>query len=494
MSGRKASEVNALLRNGKSTRSGAIDMLNSSYENVQDAVRHYDEFLDSAKSTLSKIDVKMAAAEDEFPDAAKGICDSIEGIKKKISAKKLSTSDRDYKQEYESLMASFRKLDSEAASIAASVRCKSHYCDEEYRRADRVARNYENLRQQVYSMNNKYQTRSASLGSDASEIRRLHSQLTALVDESKTLEKKAKDVKTLRDNASKAKSSAESDFKSIDAKIADKFMAKEYESLKEQLVQFLNKSDAQVMKAVTSLLAEMKNFSLTLNEKYEDFLRKQTVTKTALDAMKNRISRKILKDPFDEFKKEDPRALSLVEFLDEHCQGKFSSDIQSAIYEAESLFKKEKFDKADKVLAELNSIVDEASNLAAQTHEHRKQTIDNVLAIRSAMLDLQYDVSAKIQRDADGNFAGYTITCYDGEDKIVLDNINVGDDGKLGFGIDHTESAKGSCRNIWPKIKNKFVENGVMLQDVLKDGHSVIYDRVVANKTSSTQKNLKGKN
>lgn len=492
MSGRKASEVNALLKNGKRTRSGSIDMLNSSYEEAVNAVQYFEECFDTAKSVLAKVNIKMDVAEDEFPVAAKEIRDSVEKIKKKIATKKKDALEYNYKQEYDSLMESFQKIDRDASAVAASVKNKPHYCDEEYRRASKIARDYDGLRMRVYQMNNRYQSESSSLNAGAVELRRLQSQLKSLTEEAKNLEKKAKNVKTLRENAGKAKSSIEGDFNSIEEKIAKKFFSKEYENLKDQVSLFMKLSDTQVMKSVTSMTMDVKSFSLKLAETYEDFLRKQSITKSALDAMKERVSRKILKDPFDEFKAGDTRELSLIEFLDEHCQGKHTSDIQAAIHEAEFLFNKEQFAKADKVLANLTTVVDEASNLAALTHEHRKQTVVNALAIRKTMIDLQYDVSAKMERDADGNFAGYTVTCTAGDEKIVLDNINVDENGKLGFGIDHTESVMGTCHKSWKKIRECMVENGVLLEDVTKNGHSVIYEgRVAAKKTTNAPTTLK---
>lgn len=489
MSGRKASEVSSLLRNGKSTRSGAIDMLNSSYEDVCRAIRRYESEITDAKNALAQVNVVLETAEREFPESASQIKDAIAKIKKNIESKKSFTSSAECDAQYRSLMSEFEKIDSCAESVANRIRNKSHYCDSEYAEAERIAGRYRKARSDVYDLQNVFQSRIAGCMTRIKEIKQLLAQKDSLVNEGKSLEKKAKDVKTLRENAQKAKTAVKRDFEEIDETIAKKFLKEEYDALRDKVSAFLEDSDRKVVSSAVSLTSAVGNFSIKLNAVYAEFLKQQEMTQAALEAQKNRVNRAILKDPWDEYKDNESREFSLIEFLGEHCNGKFQQEIQSSLKEAQRLFQKENFDSANKCIADLTTLIDKAAAYAAQKHEQLMQTIDNALAIRKVMLELNYDVRAKMKTDKNGVFNGYIITCTAGDEEIVLDNVNVGEDGKLKMDIDHKESTSGTCGHSWQTIRNAMMNEGVPIKDILKDGKSVIFNNPVKkiSQTAPTQ-------
>ena len=54
--------------------------------------------------------------------------------------------------------------------------------------------------------------------------------------------------------------------------------------------------------------------------------------------------------------------------------------------------------------------------------------------------------------------------------------MNVDEEGKIKIDIDHTESRKGNCGTTWKNLKDKFEEEGIMIQDITKNNRSVLYN------------------
>ena len=495
MSGKKASEVNQLLRNGKQSRSGSVSMLNSSYANALAAAKECARAIAEAQSRQSKLSFSMETAKKEFPDAVQKLESSMDQLEEELSGLTESSEMASLEKEYNSLNEAYKTTDQKSEKVSRDLQNKIRsqgrsdpwYCDEEYHAAEKVADEYVNLKKRVNSLNGKLSAECSKNEKLAAKADKLVQQAERLISEGNSLERKAAEAAKLRADAQKAKKSVSADFDAIDAEIARKFLSSEYEIICSEVYSFRTAADSEAVKRFSLLTSKIKEFSVTLDRQYAEFLKMQSATKAYLDNVSSRLSSNVFSDPMSDFSQKGSRKMGLVAFLDEFCMGKYSAEITSMLEEAASLFKAERFHDADAKLDALSALINSASEHAALTHERRKMTIENAIAIRDTMLKLNYDVSSRIITNNDGSFGGFDISCTAGDEKILFENVLVNDEGKFGFGIDHTESVSGTCASSWHNIRNGLAENGVYVKDITKNGRSVHAPNSAAKADSGNQ-------
>lgn len=495
MSGKKASEVNQLLRNGKKTRSGSVNMLNSSYTNAVTASEEYVRAIIEAQSQKSKLSFSMDIAKNEFPDAAMKLESDMQEIERELAGLTKSSEMNSLESEYKSINSAYEDTDRKAEKVSKDLQNKicsqgrndPWYCDDEYYAAERVADEYTDLKRRVNSLNARLSSEANRCEKAAAKVNKLVQQAERLISEGNALERKAAEAAKLRADSKKAKQSVTSDLDAIDTGIANKFFASEYETICKEVSSFQSATDAEAVKGFSALTSKIKELSAAIDKKYAEYLKMQSATKAYLDNISKRLNNNVFSDPMSDFSPNGSRNMGLTAFLDEFCMGKFSSDINSMLEEAESLYKAEKFHDADEKLDSLTVLIDSASEHAAAEHEKRKMTIENSIAIRDTMLKLNYDVSSRIITNSDGSFGGFDISCTAGDEKILFENVLVDDEGKFGFGIDHTESVSGTCSSSWHNIRNGLAENGVYVKDIIKNGRSIHAPNAAARSVSGNQ-------
>lgn len=102
MSGRKASEVNSLLRNGEKTRCASIDILNSSCKNAKESTDKAKRKKEECETKISNIDFVISDdAKCEFPNLANELEEEV----KKLKNEKSATIPRFDSLEYDNIMA-----------------------------------------------------------------------------------------------------------------------------------------------------------------------------------------------------------------------------------------------------------------------------------------------------------------------------------------------------------------------------------------------------
>jgi hypothetical protein len=88
------------------------------------------------------------------------------------------------------------------------------------------------------------------------------------------------------------------------------------------------------------------------------------------------------------------------------------------------------------------------------------------------MRNLNYQVDASI---IDNDITkGFRIKCKVGDEIIDFEKVLVDESGKVTMDIDHAESVSGTCGVKWNNLQQEFVQHGIFLRDVTKDGKSVI--------------------
>lgn len=487
MSGKKASEVNSLLNNGKSIRRGSMNVLNTEYEKTQSAA--------TSLIALSKEEhscaLKISTAEKEFPNAAKKINSGYDEVVRAIdSIAKNINGFQNLKDDYNKLLKSYEQVDKEADKVSNDLKKKissqSHsdawYCDDEYRSADKVADKYRELKTKSNDLVNRLASESKNLEMQKRRLSGYYDQLDKFKEEAKDLEDKAKAAAKLRADAKSAKKTITEDFNKIDIEKAQRFMRKEYNALKKRIEAFLESDDKQIVSSVSTWISEIKQFSTELENTYAEYIRQKESVKAALSCAKDRMFEKVYNDPKAEYSDVELEKYNLVEFLDKFCKAKYTAQIHDKLSEAEKLFNDDSFENANIIIQDVGEIIDEAVSCAVNELECRTKTIENALRIEMAMEKLCYDVDVL---DAEGDSGGYEIVCTAEDERIVFENMIVDSDGHLTFGIDHTESIKGTCGSSWDEIRKSLAESNVFVEDITKNGVSIHSPNNLAKRAAS---------
>lgn len=488
MSGKKASEVNQLLRNGKNARSGAVNMIDSSYKNVIDAEIRMNDAISNAKSTLDSFDFDMSNAEKEFPDAASKIKAELSVIKNQILGLSELAETSELKSEYDRINRDYENTDKKAEKVSSDLKKKiasqnrsdPWYCDDEYRAADAVSREYSALKNRANKLNSRMSSNVNSANQAIARTNKLSEQAGRVISEGMKLDEKAKQAAKLRDDSAKAKKSISDDFNGIDGVIAKKFLSEEYNDLSNKVNSFTLLSDNEVVNAFAGMTSEIRAFSTELDKKYSEFMKRQSEVEALLNSISQRLHIDVFTNPADDFRPGEHKLMNLISFLKGFCADKHVDEISDYYDKAKELFQNENFDEAEEVLISLSKTVDTASEYAAKQHERQKIQLENAIAIRNTMLKMNYDVRSKINKNTDGTVGGYDIICTAGDEEITFENVSVNDEGDFGFGIDHKESSTGTCAGAWQNIRNALAQNNIFIEDITKNESSVLFTNSAA--------------
>ncbi len=478
MSGRKASEVTGLLRNGENTRSALMNSLRDISKKAEHAIKAVHDVEKRVALETKGAELGLSdAARKEFPDAARQLEERWTAFTKSCSLSKIA-----YKsKEYDKIMERYGQADEEADRLRSDLEKKIRgqsmndpwYCDAEYARAETIQKKYNKLAGEANALRNRYSGMiSAAAVLQAGAYEKLE-QAKALKKAAAELEERAKVMKALRERASEVKSRVRDEFEKIDSKLAEKFLSKEFGQLRTELKEFLGFADREIIKNCSSMLSKLAVFENTLRDAHGRYLEQQRLARAEIDSLLDRMNQKIYSHPEDEFKElEDPSRESLIGFLELYGKGRYVGQLGQMRSQAEDLFASERFDEARALARQAEKTVDEASAFAALTRVNRMKTIFNMLSIQQAMVDLHYDVRVEENADRDD---GYRIECVAGDENILFERVAVVGNGEAVIDIDHKEAAKGTCGASWWEIRRRLSEEGLFLEDITKDGKSVLF-------------------
>ncbi|MFI3211405.1 MAG: hypothetical protein R3Y64_10210, partial [Peptostreptococcaceae bacterium] len=195
------------------------------------------------------------------------------------------------------------------------------------------------------------------------------------------------------------------------------------------------------------------------------------------------IKNSIYYDPMDYARNGDKaNQIDVVKFLNQFAKGAYVSELNDSIANIKGLIDAEKFDTANEESNKTIEILEKSMAFATLKQENLVKNTTLTLDIRNVMRKMNYEVSAtKIDGDITN---GFSITCKSGDEIIDFDKVMIDDEGKVIIDIDHTESLTGSCANKWDKIQAAFINEGILMQDVTKNGRSILN-----RQRSSTSKN-----
>lgn len=244
-----------------------------------------------------------------------------------------------------------------------------------------------------------------------------------------------------------------------------------YVALKKEVEKTRALGDTEIVNACNHVIGNISEFQNELSVVYGQYLQRKSELETALEAMRDRVTRGVYSNPEDEFKDVQCKRNSLLEFLDKYGdEGEYVPEIEAALKAIQKDIEKDAFEQADSKINKLENMITEASGVAAVMHENKMKTINNMLTIQDVMLDLNYDVMVTENSNSKD---GYCIECTAGDECITFDRVTVVEDGKAIIDIDHKESTKGTCKASWVQIREKLSEEGLFLEDITKNGKSI---------------------
>lgn len=472
-----------------------MDILDSAYRNAQTACKKLKETYEETKREISSDKLVISdEVKQEFPDVARKLEQEYNAFVKEFSdGKETYILDADGKS-YKALLSRYEHADKKAEDIrkiiADKVRSSRYsdqwYCDAEYASTRNIETEYRNLSLSVNSMRSQFSAICSKASNNSAIIAGKKNQFRKMRESVADITQKAKKAIEVRKHAQDTKNAVRKEFDSIDSAIAEKFLKTDYSRLSSAVAGFMKKTDNEVINGYSAMSAQISVFSSELNKLYSAFLERKGQIKAMIDNVSERLNNRIFANPEDEFKPESKRGekMTLMNFLDINSDTDYSAQISGQLNIVSFLYSNEEFDKAETALSNLNALIEKASDKAVMIHQNMKKNIFNMLSIKKVMLKMNYDV--KVVKNGDFINDGYCIECTAGDEIIKYDRVSVVDDGTPVIDIDHKESSKGTCGAKWKDIRNKLSAEGLIIEDITKNGRSIFGTPAVSAKSENT--------
>jgi hypothetical protein len=472
MSQKKAADVNALLARGTEARkAGEINFSNiiaSSKETIQRCELEYNSILKSLAAVQYKFSEEALI---EFPTEIGQVEQQVTNTKSALQTKGYPIATID--NEVNHIERRLSELDREADDLREIVRIKQHYCDPEYAKADEIVNEY----RKIAKMRNEIAERAKFMSSQASidllTAQNSHKQMEGLLESVAKLNQKAKAVIVLRQEAAKAKTFIANELKSIDERIAKKFMAQEYIQVQELSKAIMDMNDREILNQFKRTEEKISLFKNQLQQKYAAFEAERVEATAYVSEVEALREKDAFYHPMEYAKnRENAGVISLLTFLADYAKGEYIAEINDGIAKSQAELQTENFQAAKARADAVRTTIEKAVSYANLKQESILKNIFMAVDIRNVMRKLNYQTDTSIIDD--DITKGFRITCKAGDELIDFEKVLVDEKGKVTMDIDHTESVSGNCGEKWGALQAEFAQSGIMIQDVLKNGRSVI--------------------
>ena len=409
-------------------------------------------------------------AEAMFGDKAKAQLNDFEKLKASLSKVKLNENEAtEIKSKLSDLDRQLQSADNEAESIRHSIMYKSHYCDDEYRRAQILVRDYENLRRQRVDLQNRSNRAAQSASQTLNKLRADSNRLTDLkkqLEEMNAVAKKRKQADTMRGEL-------RSQLNSIEKSWAEKFFAGDYKALQSDVEKAIAAGDDGLIKNFNGVYSTVAAFKTKLQARVEQWKREKADAEGLLNEVEA-LSKLELFEPIDYYNAgEGAQRAELFDYINRYGGKDLRTGYRKALDEAKALIGKEKFVESIDKLKAASELVMDARNVGIKLQENMIKKTELAGAIQEVMVELRYDVELNITNDNPND--GFSITCSIGDETINFDRVDIDDTGKVIIDIDHHEAIGGTCNTSWQAISKRMNVAGIPVTDVLKNDRSILY-------------------
>lgn len=477
MSGRKSGEVAGVLAQGEKVRQMGDAIYTEQIErDIKKALESMEKAKDERKKALTYETNLTSEAEEMFSSEGKEKETRFASLKKKISDISFRESDvTAIRHELKKLDNALIAADREGEAIREAIKGKRNgwYCDDEYRRAQNLVKEYGKLRDQRIGLSK----RAEQLRMDASR------EQNAIVADAQTMQTIKEAIENMNETAKKRqesnamRESLNKLMNQLPVKEAEKFFADEYAVLKSEIEDAVHLSDDALIADFRDKFAKIAAFEARLKERINLWRQQKADAEESLRHIEERADFSLI-GPVEYFnKKERGEKTSLFDYLKQYANQDLSGAYEKSLKEAKGLIRQEKFVESMEVLQKAADLVNDARDKATALQESMLKKTELAGAIQRVMKDMKYNVKTRIIGDNPDN--GFRVTCNVGDEIIDFDRIDIDNDGKVIVNIDHREAIGGTCRNSWPKIAERLQDEGIPVTNVtLSDGHSILRNKI----------------
>lgn len=478
MSGRKATEVSALLGKAKKAREAGEsryrNCLNNASEEIQENQKQINQYFAKIQKSVCRISKDCTR---EFPKESKKLSEQFSEVKQKNHT--------DYLEELSELQKRDKKIqndlsgaDRESQNIKDRIRNKSHYCDVEYRDADQLVSRYKNIANERDRLCSSFNTMVSGSSQESIVLQSAVQRLAELEKERKALEEKTKQILQLREKAGEAKAFLKKLMEKIDSDIAEKFMKRQYKQIKKRVQECEQMSDQQIVENVSTISEEIGIFKTELDSRYAAFLEEKQKAEDALSKCRDLLSDNFYYAPVDYIKnKEQAQKMGLLSYLEEYgSKQDMIHEIEDGIAQAEDALQNEQFEQAEDFVKKTRERIEKAASYANILQENMLKNAYTTMDIRNVMRKFGYETGAFIIDKNPKN--GWKIEAMQGGEVIHFDKIYVDEAGKVDIQIDHKLDAGGSCHARWEEITKALDEEGIFVKNIKMENGSTVIDKI----------------
>ena len=489
MSGRKSSEVAAVLRQGENVRRMTDGIYSREIQNYR---QNYLSCLDSEqkiKSAISGQSVNLdAAAKEMFGSDGKSRLVEFDNLKK--SAEKISLSDESKAviSELSRLDNELSAADAEAEDIRRAIKNKYHgwYCDEEYDRAQVLVSTYSNLRDRRAALERRMKNLAAAENQKLSSLQATGKKLenlSAQISNMNAVAKKRKEADSFR-------AELKNSLSAINVNDAQKFFAADFATLQKNINSTISRSDDDVLANFQKSYEQITNFQKNLTDRIALWQKQKKDAEESFAQMEHVAAEKFI-EPVDYYNDgENGNKISMFDYMKIYGGKDFSTKFSQLRNDAQNLIRQENFLDAVKVIQTAVEFAESVRKDALQLQESMLKKTELAGAIQDVMADLRYDTDLEIINDNPND--GFKITCKAGDEIIDFTHIDIDDNGKVKIDIDHKEGG-GKCSNSWQNIAARFNEIGIPLVGVkTENGVDVLRKTAASQENSNVRQQSRG--
>lgn len=495
MSGRKSSEVSALLARAGDARVAGNANFQNNFDMAIDLLESYEKRIKEICQNMSGMKVILNQnSYDEFQEESVRLESQFKNLLAEVEQKNYSSVISTFKMTRQKLDKRLKDADKENDRISNIIKNQNWYLDQEYSEADKLVGIYKNISSEknalISSINSK--VKDGTVYKTYCENK--ESQLQALTDSMEDLNQKAEKI-VLCKQASEAKDHLQNAFNDIDKDIANKFMKDEYLTLKETIDDVKKHSDQDVMREVSKISEKISSFANKLDACYSEYKLKKEKAEIALAENERLLSvdTNYFFDSVDYAKnKNAAEKISALDYVQEYgSRNELVDVVKNGLDKLNELIKKEEFEQAYAQAAENEENINKVIEYAALLQEHRITDYYNTKDIRKILNDLGYEAGAyKI----DGSVKnGWRIEATNANGaRFDFTKIFVEDDGKVT--INMYQKVAGDCANASEDISNAMMRNGMFVKKIFMEDGTVVVDRTARKaqtSTSQTQRDVK---
>lgn len=439
MSGRKSTEVAAVLKQGESIRA----LTDGVYS--REIQRSYADYLENlsaerdVKKSAAGLEVALETdAREMFGAEAITLAGDFDGLKSDLSAQGVDDNGRALLSDLERLDSELKAADREAEDIRQSIRGKNWYCDDEYRRAQVLVEKYGQLRDSRVSLERRMKNLLAEEGRQLSTMREKAARLDNLADRLKNMNATAKKRKA----ADSYRAELRKNLADIDSTAAEKFFAADFSSLQKKIDAACNLSDDAVLTAFKENFAAVTDFQTKLAARIA-LLHKQKSDAEAAFAQMERAAAETLIGPVDYYNDvENGARVGLFEYLKTYAGQDLAAKYAQMRSDAAELLASENFTDAMKIAQTAAEFAENARQAALSLQESMLKKTELAGAIQDVMEDMRYDTDLEILNGNPND--GFRITCRVGDELIDFQRVDIDDNGKIVIPVTDVCTASGS--------------------------------------------------